>query len=798
MASLPVKYRPKKFSDVTEQSTVSKMLSKICSEDTLDCRNFLLIGPAGTGKAQSLDSLVLTTEGYVRMGDIQIGTRVFTHTGSIAPIAGIFPQGIRPIYRITLSDGTHIDVSDEHLNCVYTLDSTNAIKVSQVIDTIDLYKMHLESDVDLYIDCPIVDWEDKALKSVDILGETVAYLLDADVKYPTYLNKSILYSNKLTRLQFISAMLSKLSSLTGNTYSSTTIQLVVYDTELSDSIAFLFRSLGCADKICCDGIEYFHTIVLSTVVCDYLDIPYPLNYAPRRRITSIKYLRDEECQCILVGHQDHTYISNDFIPTHNTTSARIMADMLNKGRGEPIEIDAASHSGVDAMRDIIQQARSYPVGCDWKVFVIDECFHGNTLVNTPKGYRHIRDLKVDDEVYNMVGITSIKQVYRTKVPVSDLMFISDSSGNEIVTTANHLFFTDQGWLPANKLQVHDKLLNFNDLDISTIWDTRTEVDSVELLKVRGVWEDSILDPAIWKYWTTFKSKSNEVSTIISYSETTKAKFLEYFELADLNDEYVYMYDLEVSGHPSYYVHDVLVHNCHALSNAAWQSLLKTLEENPAKSVFVLATTNPEKIPQTILSRVQTFQLSKISLKGIEDRLKFVIECENSEGRNITYTEDAINYIAKLSNGGMRDALTTLEKALVYSENLTSENLAKSLNLPKYDDFFALLTAYVKKDNSEIATIINDVYNSGINFVKWFSEFHSFVINIVKYIYLQDINQTMIPAYYNDKISKYSEKHAITCLKLANKLLKLNYELKSTQYLQEVALTYLCSVPAKKV
>ena len=74
MASLPVKYRPKEFSDVTEQSTVSKMLSKICSEDTLDCRNFLLIGPAGTGKAQSLDSLVLTIEGYVRMGDIQIGT----------------------------------------------------------------------------------------------------------------------------------------------------------------------------------------------------------------------------------------------------------------------------------------------------------------------------------------------------------------------------------------------------------------------------------------------------------------------------------------------------------------------------------------------------------------------------------------------------------------------------------------------------------------------------------------------------------------------------------------------------
>lgn len=798
MPSLSVKYRPKNFSDVTEQSTVSKMLSTICSEETLDCRNFLLIGPAGTGKAQSLDSLVLTIDGYIQMKDVQIGTKVFTHTGVVAPVVGIYPQGERPIYQINLSDGTHIKVSDEHLNCVYTLDSTNSIKVSQVINTIDLYKMHVESDIELYIDCPIVDWEDKSLKSVDILGETVAYLLDADVKYPTHLDKSILYANKLTRLQFVSAMLSKLSQLTGNTYSSTTIQLVVYDTELSDDIAFLFRSLGCADKIYCDGIEYFHTIVLSTLVCDYLNIPYPLNYAPRRRISSIEYIGEEECQCILVGHQDHTYISNDFIPTHNTTSARIMADMLNKGRGEPIEIDAASHSGVDAMREIIQQARSYPVGCDWKVFVIDECFYGNTLVNTPKGYRHIRDIKIDDEVYNMMGTTTVKKVHRTKIPVSDLMIVSDGINGDIVTTSNHLFFTDQGWLPANKLQIHDKLLNITDLNISTIWNNSICVEAVELFKLRGVWEDSILEPAILQYWVQFQSKRSEVSTIVSYSESTKSRFLEYFELDDLNSGYVWMYDLEVCGHPSYYVKDVLVHNCHALSNAAWQSLLKTLEENPAKSVFVLATTNPEKIPQTILSRVQTFQLSKISLKGIEDRLKFVIESENAEGRHITYTEDAINYIAKLANGGMRDALTTLEKALVYSEDLTSENLAKSLNLPKYDDFFSLLTAYVKKDNVEISKIVNDVYNSGINFVKWFSEFHSFVINIVKYIYLQDINQTMIPAYYNDKISKYNEKHAITCLKLANKLMKLNYELKSTQYLQEVALTYLCTVPSKKV
>ena len=74
----------------------------------------------------------------------------------------------------------------------------------------------------------------------------------------------------------------------------------------------------------------------------------------------------------MIDHPDHTYLSDDMIPTHNTTSARIMANILNDGLGEPIEIDAASHNGVDSVREIVQQARSYPVGSKWKVFIIDE------------------------------------------------------------------------------------------------------------------------------------------------------------------------------------------------------------------------------------------------------------------------------------------------------------------------------------------------------------------------------------------------------------------------------------------
>lgn len=291
--------------------------------------------------------------------------------------------------------------------------------------------------------------------------------------------------------------------------------------------------------------------------------------------------------------------------TGKTTSARIMADVMNSGKGEPIEMDAASHNGVDSVREIVQQARSYPVGSEYKVFILDEV--------------------------------------------------------------------------------------------------------------------------------------------------------------------------------------------HSFSQQAWQILLKPLEESPAKSVFIMCTTNPEKIPATILSRVQTFQLSKISLKGIYNRLIHVIESEKAEGQNITYTEDAVNFIAKLAGGGMRDSLTLLDKVLSYNTDITSENVAKALNLPNYDDYFDLLSAYAKKDNKAIATIIHNVYNSGVNFIKWFESFHAFIMNIVKYIFLQDINETMIPSHYQDKISAYGTKHSVICLKLANVLVKLNSELKSTQYLQELALTYLCQI-----
>lgn len=238
----------------------------------------------------------------------------------------------------------------------------------------------------------------------------------------------------------------------------------------------------------------------------------------------------------------------------------------------------------------------------------------------------------------------------------------------------------------------------------------------------------------------------------------------------------------------------IIDECHALSNASWQSALKTLESPPARTVTCLCTTNPEKIPATILSRVQTFQLSKISLDDIESRLEYILNSEGyTEGTGSkTWSKDAVTYVAKLARGGLRDSITLLTKVLAYSDEVNMQAVTQALNLPNYDEYFNLLNYLVSKNNGKIVDLVDRVYNSGVNFVEWFSGFHSFMCNIVKYICMKDISKTMIPSVYEEKISKYGDSHLSVCLKLSQKLLSLIKDLKGTQYLQETAITYLCS------
>ena len=88
--------------------------------------------------------------------------------------------------------------------------------------------------------------------------------------------------------------------------------------------------------------------------------------------------------------------------------------------------------------------------------------------------------------------------------------------------------------------------------------------------------------------------------------------------------------------------------------------------------------------------------------------------------------------------------------------------------------------------------ITDVINSGLNFVKWFEEFQSFVINIAKYVLVKDINKTMIPSYYIDKLQNYGIKHAQICMELSQVLIEIISKISRSEYMEEIAISYLCA------
>lgn len=174
---------------------------------------------------------------------------------------------------------------------------------------------------------------------------------------------------------------------------------------------------------------------------------------------------------------------------------------------------------------------------------------------------------------------------------------------------------------------------------------------------------------------------------------------------------------------------------HALSNQAWQAMLKILEEPPAKSIFILCTTDPQKIPKTILSRVQRYNFQRISTGAIEDRLAFIVSEENVGGDTKEQTdksEEAIKYIAKLANGGMRDAITTLDKCLAYSTDLTIENVVTALGLSDYDTMCRFLSSIVEVDNTKQIEIINEVYMAGKDLKQFIKDFTYFVVDCCKF------------------------------------------------------------------
>ena len=214
---------------------------------------------------------------------------------------------------------------------------------------------------------------------------------------------------------------------------------------------------------------------------------------------------------------------------------------------------------------------------------------------------------------------------------------------------------------------------------------------------------------------------------------------------------------------------------HALSGSAWQALLKLLEEPPQKAIFIMCTTDPQKIPRTILSRVQRFDFKRISQDGICKRLEWILGQEIKLTR--TYESQAVQYIAKIADGGMRDAITLLDKCLAYSPDLTIENVIDALGTVDYEIMFDLSDAVCNKSSADVIRIVESVYSSGKDLKQFVKDYVSFLLDINKYDILHSFDYLQLPNTYTDALNNYSPEWYNTCRTLLPAMVKLNADIK---------------------
>ena len=177
----------------------------------------------------------------------------------------------------------------------------------------------------------------------------------------------------------------------------------------------------------------------------------------------------------------------------------------------------------------------------------------------------------------------------------------------------------------------------------------------------------------------------------------------------------------------------IIDECHAISNTGWQAFLKLIEEQPAKSIFIFCTTDPHKIPKTILSRVQRYDFRRISQEGIVNRLQHILNMEDSvTPLNIHKdTPDALEYIAKLAEGGMRDAITLMDKCLSFGD-LTLENVVQALGVTDYDTMFQLTDAILNTESKKVIEIVENIHAVGKDLKQFVHQYVYFLLDIEKY------------------------------------------------------------------
>lgn len=182
----------------------------------------------------------------------------------------------------------------------------------------------------------------------------------------------------------------------------------------------------------------------------------------------------------------------------------------------------------------------------------------------------------------------------------------------------------------------------------------------------------------------------------------------------------------------------ILDECHMLTVQAWNALLKLVEEPPPTVVILLCTTDPRKIPNTITSRVLRLDFSRIDLTLVQQRLEWVLQQEGCT----TFDPDALRYIAQLANGGMRDALSMLDKVVSYEAGVTLGVVNQALGLIGFEESFRLLDCLLNQNVEGVIVTIQKLNEQGVDFRICAQDFRRFMLNAVKAAL--DVDEKLIP------------------------------------------------------
>ena len=354
-------------------------------------------------------------------------------------------------------------------------------------------------------------------------------------------------------------------------------------------------------------------------------------------------------------------LSSDSPTPHPCGKCELCHSIANGNALDITEIDAASNTGVDNIRELIERAQFAPVKARFKVYIIDECLTGDTLVQTATGL-----MRLDDQ--NLLG----KQVLSYNEDLSKWEYkkvlrwldrgvkptlIIKTNQRSIQCTGNHLIRTESGWIQASNIKAGMNILSPAPVDVKhSFLQWNTNLERVESVTVAG---------------------SDRV------------------------------YDIEVEDNHNFVANGLLVHNCHMLSTAAFNALLKTLEEPPDRVTFILATTDPQRVLPTIISRCQRFDFRRIPLDAM---VKHLVKIAANEQINIQI--EAITLVSQIAQGGLRDAESLLDQLSLLDGEITVEAVWDLVGSVPEQDLLSLVEAIAIDHSTQLIDYVRRIMDRG--------------------------------------------------------------------------------------